>query len=82
MSMISPKKLGLYLRDNFKPCIYFHGGEAIAHGMADVVVVAVFEPEGQQSQCVLQSFLILQRDRPEETYDKREIQSKQKQVNC
>lgn len=55
-----------YLRDNLEPCVDLNSREPATHGMADIIVLSILEPKGQQAQSVLQRLLILQRDRLEE----------------
>lgn len=37
----------LYLRDDFKPCVHLDSREPATHGVANLIVCAEFEPEGQ-----------------------------------
>lgn len=56
-----------YLGNDFQPCVNFYSRESTSHGMANVVMVAVLEPQCEQAQGVLKSFPILQGYRLEET---------------
>jgi hypothetical protein len=50
-----------YLGNDFQPCVNFYSRESTSHGMANVIMVAVLEPQCEQPQGVLEGFLILQR---------------------
>jgi len=50
------------LRDDFEPCIDFNLGEICLHSMANVVVCTKLEPQGQESQNILQCIFTLKRD--------------------
>lgn len=42
------------LGDHFQPCVDLNITETRGHGMADIVVCAIFEPQCQQTKSVLQ----------------------------
>lgn len=52
----------MYLGDDLQPCVDLDICEAVAHSVTDVVMSTILEPEGQQSQSVLQGVHIPQRD--------------------
>jgi hypothetical protein len=47
-----------YLGYHFQPSINFHGRESLAHRMANFVVVAEFEPQGQKTERILERILV------------------------
>ena len=55
------------LWNDLQPGINVNSGEPAAHCMADVIVISILEPQSEQSQRVLKSVLIAQRDRLDET---------------
>ena len=55
------------LRDDIQPGVDLNICEPAHHCMTDVVVRAIFEPQGEQSQSILQCICPLQSNRPEES---------------
>ena len=57
------------LRDDLQPGIDLDVSEAVAHGMANIVMRAILEPQRKQSERILQRVLIPERYGAEEPSD-------------